>query len=98
MNTLFSFISVALLIPTIAVLIRRLHDTGRSALYLLWGLVPIVGWIFLFLALVKPSTPGNNQYGANPLGIYDANAYQSQQYLPTMAGQHQLPAPNAFPG
>jgi len=107
-NTLVSMISLALLIPTLAVTIRRLHDTGKSPLYLLWGLVPVVGWIFLLMALVKPSVPGDNQYGPNPLGIYDPGYYQSQQYMPNrmvsgaagvgMAQPGQIEAPNNFPG
>ena len=88
--------SLGLLIPSLAMAARRLHDTGKSGAWLLWNLVPVVGQFVLLMAMVQQSTPGNNQFGANPLG-YSANYYQSQQYLPA-AGHAQLPAPNAFPG
>ena len=96
-STLISLVGLALLLPTLAVTIRRLHDIGKSPLYLLWGLVPVVGWFVLLMAMIKPSIPGNNQYGPNPLGEYSANDYQSQMYLPG-ATTAQLPAPNTFPG
>lgn len=59
-------ITVALFIPTLAVGIRRLHDTGRSAWYILFGLIPIVGTIILLVFFVQESQPGSNGYGANP--------------------------------
>lgn len=59
-------ITIALFIPTLAVGIRRLHDTGRSAWYILFGLIPIVGTIILLVFFVQESQPGSNGYGANP--------------------------------
>lgn len=58
--------SLALIIPTLAVTIRRLHDTNRSGWNVLWGIVPLVGWIVLLVYLVSDSQPGGNQYGPNP--------------------------------
>jgi len=57
---------LALLIPGIAVAVRRLHDTGRSGWWILIGLVPFVGGIVLIVFLVQDSTPGENQFGKNP--------------------------------
>jgi uncharacterized membrane protein YhaH (DUF805 family) len=57
---------LALLIPGIAVAIRRLHDTGRSGWWILIGLVPFVGGIILIVFLVQDGTPGENQFGKNP--------------------------------
>ena len=57
--------SLALLLPWIAVGIRRLHDTGRSGWWLLIGLVPLVGLVLIYF-LVLDSQPGSNQYGPNP--------------------------------
>jgi len=54
------------LIPGIAVSVRRLHDTGRSGWWLLIGIVPIIGVIVLFVFMVQDSQPGENQYGPNP--------------------------------
>lgn len=58
--------SLAILIPAIAVSVRRLHDTGRSGWWLLISLVPLVGAIILLVFMVTDSTPGENQFGANP--------------------------------
>jgi uncharacterized membrane protein YhaH (DUF805 family) len=58
--------SLAVLIPGIAVTVRRLHDIDRSGWWLLISLIPIVGGITLFIFMVLDSTPGNNEYGPNP--------------------------------
>ncbi len=57
---------LAVLLPGIAVSIRRLHDTDRSGWWLLIGLIPFVGAIVVFVFTVLDSTPGENQYGPNP--------------------------------
>lgn len=58
--------SLAVLVPGIAVSIRRLHDTGRSGWFILLGLIPIVGALILIFFYVQDSTPGSNEYGPNP--------------------------------
>jgi len=58
--------SVAVLIPGIAVTVRRLHDTDRSGWWLLIALIPVIGAIVLFIFTVLDSTSGDNQYGSNP--------------------------------
>ncbi len=67
-NALGIIYSLAVLIPSLAVSVRRLHDTGRSGWWLLIGLVPILGWIVLLVFAVQDSQPGANQYGPNPKG------------------------------
>ena len=59
---------LAVLLPGIAVSIRRLHDTDRSGWWLLIGLIPVVGLVLLYF-MVLDSTPGDNQYGVNPKGM-----------------------------
>jgi len=61
-------ISLALLIPSIAVAIRRLHDIGKSGWWLLLSLIPILGWLVLLYFYVTDSQSGDNEYGANPKG------------------------------
>jgi uncharacterized membrane protein YhaH (DUF805 family) len=56
---------LALLLPSIAVAIRRLHDTSRSGWWILLGLIPIVGWIILIVFYVQDSHP-DNKYGSSP--------------------------------
>ena len=58
--------SLALLIPSLAVGVRRLHDTGRTGWWLLIGLIPLIGAIVLLVFFVQDSAPGENAYGANP--------------------------------
>ncbi len=60
---------LAVLVPSLAVSVRRLHDTGKSGWFVLFGLVPFVGGIVLLVFTVMDSTPGDNQYGPNPKGI-----------------------------
>jgi uncharacterized membrane protein YhaH (DUF805 family) len=65
--------SLAVLIPSLAVGVRRLHDTGKSAWWLLIALVPLVGAIVLIVFMCLDSNPGQNQYGPNPK-LGEANA------------------------
>ena len=58
--------SIFVIIPGLAVSVRRLHDTGRSGWWLLISLIPLIGWIWLLVLMVTDSTPGENQYGPNP--------------------------------
>jgi uncharacterized membrane protein YhaH (DUF805 family) len=58
--------ALAVLLPAIAVSVRRLHDTDRSGWWLLIALVPIVGAIVLLVFMVQDSKPGTNLYGIYP--------------------------------
>ncbi len=58
--------ALIVLIPGIAVAIRRLHDIGKSGWMLLVGLIPLAGAIWLLILLVTDSQPGDNEYGSNP--------------------------------
>lgn len=53
------------LIPGIAVAARRLHDTNRSAWWLLLGLVPLINLVLLIF-MCQDSRQGENRYGSNP--------------------------------
>ena len=57
---------LAMLIPSLAVGARRLHDTGRTGWWQLIGLIPLIGIIVLIVFYVQDSHPGSNQYGTNP--------------------------------
>lgn len=58
--------ALAVLIPGLAVSVRRLHDVGKSGWMILISLIPIVGGIWLLVLMLTDSNPGDNQYGANP--------------------------------
>lgn len=60
--------AVALFVPSLAVGVRRLHDTGRSGWWLLIGLIPLVGGLVLLYFMVIEGTPGPNEYGPDPKG------------------------------
>ncbi|OPL14085.1 MAG: hypothetical protein AVO34_06205 [Firmicutes bacterium ML8_F2] len=66
LGLLSTLYSLAVLLPSLGVAVRRLHDTNRSGWWLLIGLVPIVGGIVLLVFMVMDSQPGSNQYGLNP--------------------------------
>jgi uncharacterized membrane protein YhaH (DUF805 family) len=57
--------SLAVLIPGLAVGVRRLHDTGKSGWWLLLVLIPIVGIIVLIVFWATDGEPGVNEYGAS---------------------------------
>lgn len=61
-----SLYSLALIIPSVAIAVRRLHDTGRSGWNYLWGLLPVIGWIMLLIWLCTKGDAGNNAYGPEP--------------------------------
>jgi uncharacterized membrane protein YhaH (DUF805 family) len=60
--------SLAILIPSLAVGARRLHDINKSGWWQLIALIPIVGWIILIVWFATDGTPGDNRFGNNPKG------------------------------
>ncbi|MNJ56322.1 Inner membrane protein YhaH [compost metagenome] len=58
--------AAAVLLPSLAVAVRRLHDTGRSGWMILLSLIPFIGSIILIVFMCQDSEPGENQYGPNP--------------------------------
>lgn len=65
-NALSWIYSIAVFLPSLAVMVRRLHDTTRSGWNVLWSLLPVIGWILLIVYLLGESKP-DNQYGPQPL-------------------------------
>jgi uncharacterized membrane protein YhaH (DUF805 family) len=65
---LWALYALAVLIPSIAVSVRRLHDIDRSGWWVLIVIVPVVDVLLLFLML-RDSEPGVNQYGFNPKDV-----------------------------
>jgi uncharacterized membrane protein YhaH (DUF805 family) len=58
--------ALAVLIPSLAVTVRRLHDTGRTGWWLLIVLIPFIGFIVLLVFMCLEGEPGENKYGASP--------------------------------
>ena len=63
---LSGILGLAVLIPSIGVGVRRLHDINKSGWWCLLILIPLVGAIILIVWFVKPSDNGENQYGERP--------------------------------
>ncbi len=63
-NPLFG---LAIILPSIAVAIRRLHDLDRSGWWIFIGLIPLIGWIVLIIWHCTRGTAGPTRFGPNPL-------------------------------
>ncbi len=60
-----SLYSLAVLVPALSVTVRRLHDIGKSGLWILIALIPVIGGLWLLILMVIDSKE-DNQYGPNP--------------------------------
>ncbi len=58
--------SIAVFVPTLAVVVRRLHDTDRSGWWVLIALIPLVGAIVLLVFLILKGNEGDNRFGPDP--------------------------------
>ncbi len=63
---LYVVYSLAVLVPGLAVAVRRLHDIGKSGWMILVGLIPLIGFIWLLVLYVTEGEKGDNQYGPDP--------------------------------
>lgn len=66
-TVLLGIYSLALLLPTLAVAVRRLHDLDKSGWWILIGLIPLIGGLILLFFYVQKGTAGPNRYGSDPL-------------------------------
>jgi len=57
---------LATFIPSLAVLVRRLHDINRTGWWLLLGLVVVIGWVVLLVWTNERGNNGANKYGPDP--------------------------------
>ena len=58
--------ALAIIVPSLAVGVRRLHDIGKSGWYYFIGFIPLVGAIILLVWFCQDSQAGENEYGPNP--------------------------------
>jgi uncharacterized membrane protein YhaH (DUF805 family) len=65
---------LVVLIPGIAVTVRRLHDIGRTGWWVLIGLIPLIGLIVLIVFAATDGNKGSNEYGSNPKDLADTFA------------------------
>lgn len=66
MVVLYVIYALAVLVPALAVTVRRLHDTNKSGWLILIGLIPLVGPIILLVFYLTDGDRGENQYGPSP--------------------------------
>lgn len=64
---LFGLFALATFLPTLAVAVRRLHDSDRSGWWLLLGFIPLIGHIWLLVLMIIGGTRGPNRFGADPV-------------------------------
>ena len=78
MTPLSTLFSLAILIPSITVGVRRLHDRDMSGWWMLLMLLPLIGMLILLVIFVMKGTDGSNRFGPDPLGVGgDDNAVSS---------------------
>jgi uncharacterized membrane protein YhaH (DUF805 family) len=65
---------LAVLVPGLAVCVRRLHDIDKSGWFILVSLIPAVGGIILLVLVCLDGTPGDNRYGPSPKAIVQGQA------------------------
>ncbi|RUT69696.1 DUF805 domain-containing protein [Flavobacterium cupreum] len=63
--------SLAVFIPGLAVMIRRLHDVGKSGWFIFILFIPLVGIIWFFITLCTEGDDGTNEYGSDPKDEFD---------------------------
>ena len=67
-SMLFDVAALGLFLPSLAVMVRRLHDTNHSGWWYWIALVPLIGSILLLIWFCSRGTSGDNDYGFDPLG------------------------------
>lgn len=66
---------LGIIVPSIAVQVRRFHDQDKSGWWVLLGFVPLIGGIAVLVFMCLEGTQGENQYGADPKGGVDTNVF-----------------------
>ncbi len=68
---IYGIYMLAMIIPGLAVSVRRLHDVGKSGWMILIGLIPLVGAIWLLVLFLTAGNVGENKYGPDPKAVAD---------------------------
>ncbi len=68
-GVIYGLYSLAILLPALAVMVRRLHDIGKSGWWFFISLIPLVGGIWLLVLLATSGQVGDNQYGPDPKAV-----------------------------
>ncbi len=79
---------IVVLLPSISVAVRRLHDCGKSGWWWWLWLIPIVGWIILVIWYSKMGTFGPNRFGLDPFGCdedQDDDVFAHKSSIPVVS-------------
>lgn len=68
MMIVFIIFGLGLIVPALAVQVRRFHDQDKSGWFVLLGLIPYVGGLIVLVFMCLPGTSGPNRFGPDPLG------------------------------
>jgi uncharacterized membrane protein YhaH (DUF805 family) len=74
---IFLIYYLAILVPSIAVAVRRLHDVNKSGWMLFLSFIPVIGFIWILILMVRDSDIGDNNYGPNPKNIVPVNTNET---------------------
>jgi uncharacterized membrane protein YhaH (DUF805 family) len=89
---------LAMIVPTIAVTVRRFHDQDKSGAFVLLGLIPSAGGIILLVFMCLDGTPGPNRFGHSPKAMdqfYGQQPFQ-QPYAQPGYGQPAYGQPQQY--
>ncbi len=76
---IYSLFIIAMIVPYLAVAVRRFHDINRSGWSVLITLVPLIGAVLFLIGMVMKGTEGQNKYGPDPLREGIADSHSAQQ-------------------
>ena len=68
----YGLFNLAMIIPAIAVGVRRLHDIGKSGWMYMISFIPVIGGIWLLILFCKPGVEGSNEFGSDPKELAEA--------------------------
>lgn len=81
LGVLSGLYSLFVLIPSIAVSVRRLHDTNRSGWWFLLIFIPFIGPLWLLVLYIIEGTHGDNKYGHDPTGLESFSAEDEKDFV-----------------
>ena len=62
----FIIYTLLVFLPSLALLVRRMHDVGKNGWYVLLTFIPLIGTVWLLALCITEGNPGENKYGPNP--------------------------------
>lgn len=76
MSVLLLIFALGVIVPSLAVQVRRFHDQDKSGWFVLLGFIPLVGGLIVLVFMCLEGTNGPNQYGPDPKGVGDPGTFE----------------------